>query len=181
MLTNETTTKRCSKCGQRLPATEFNRDVRRTDGLMWWCRACCKASRLRRRLDPAAREADAARTRNWYAANREGRAAHNKEWREKNADRIQSYRSNRAESKAAYHRLKAYGLSDEDFAAMLAAQGGACAICQRITDRPLHVDHDHETGRVRGLLCYSCNAALGSFGDSPARLLSALAYLASPQ
>lgn len=63
---------------------------------------------------------------------------------------------------------------------MLARQGGRCAICERspgILRVALRVDHDHATGRVRGLLCDSCNAALGLFGDETARLERAIEYL----
>ena len=58
---------------------------------------------------------------------------------------------------------------------MVEEQGGACAICQV---RPAeHVDHDHETGAVRGILCFTCNVGLGNFGDEPERLLLAHRYL----
>jgi hypothetical protein len=51
---------------------------------------------------------------------------------------------------------------------MLAAQGGACAICKepRPEERTLHVDHDHETGKIRGLLCFRCNNALGDLREN---------------
>lgn len=55
------------------------------------------------------------------------------------------------------------------------AMGQRCAICGR-EDRPV-VDHDHRTGRIRGILCHRCNIALGHLGDSPNRLLSAVMYL----
>ena len=76
-----------------------------------------------------------------------------------------------------------FGISKDDYDAMLAAQKGVCAICgkhQKITVRNrgnLCVDHNHVTGRVRGLLCSNCNQALGLFGDSSKVLLSAASYL----
>ena len=55
-------------------------------------------------------------------------------------------------------RARQLGVSDEDYALLLAMQGGGCAICgQPPKSRRLHVDHDHKTGRVRGLLCFVCN------------------------
>ena len=54
-------------------------------------------------------------------------------------------------------------------------QGGVCAICQ--TNEPVHVDHDHVTGLVRGILCFNCNRGLGKLGDDPDLLRKALAYL----
>ena len=58
---------------------------------------------------------------------------------------------------------------------MLAAQGGLCAICREAPAE--HVDHDHETGQVRGLLCFNCNGALGQFRDRTDLMLRAVAYL----
>jgi hypothetical protein len=61
---------------------------------------------------------------------------------------------------------------------MLARQGGACAICkQPPTRRPLFVDHCHTTGKVRGLLCHGCNAALGFMRDDHTRTSAATEYL----
>lgn len=59
------------------------------------------------------------------------------------------------------------GISADDYARMLQAQGGGCAICGNPPrTRKLHADHDHATGKVRGLLCYRCNRALPSYVDA---------------
>ena len=58
---------------------------------------------------------------------------------------------------------------------MLAEQGGVCAICREAPAE--HVDHDHATERVRGLLCFNCNGALGQFRDRPDLMLRAIMYL----
>lgn len=74
-----------------------------------------------------------------------------------------------------------YGISAVDYDAMLAAQGGHCAICPATEPGGLgkffRVDHDHETGEVRGLLCHACNLMLGYAKDDEARLMGAVKYL----
>ena len=60
---------------------------------------------------------------------------------------------------------------------MLEAQGHACAVCREPFTRTPQVDHDHETGRVRGLLCDYCNPMIGSARDDPARLRAGAAWL----
>ena len=78
-------------------------------------------------------------------------------------------------------RLKdKYGITLEDYDRMLEDQGGSCAVCG--TEHPggkgrFHVDHNHSTGKVRGLLCHSCNVGLGALKDSPEVLLKAATYL----
>lgn len=65
---------------------------------------------------------------------------------------------------------KAYGIDSVEYAALLAGQGGGCAICDykpnQDEDEVLCVDHCHDSKRVRGILCKKCNMALGSFGDN---------------
>lgn len=79
------------------------------------------------------------------------------------------------------HLKTHYGITPEEFDAMLAAQGGVCAICRR-TDRDRrgfrpHVDHNHATGRVRAILCGPCNRGLGQFGDDLDLIERAVQYL----
>ena len=67
-----------------------------------------------------------------------------------------------AEQKHHRHVLRQYGITGEEYNAMLAAQHGGCALCGAPPTRNrLAVDHDHETGRVRGILCMPCNRTLG--------------------
>lgn len=78
--------------------------------------------------------------------------------------------------------LKKYGLTIEQYDSMLARQDGSCAICKSTEPRMknagrLYVDHCHETGEVRGLLCFRCNTMLGNAGDSPEVLRLAAEYL----
>lgn len=71
-----------------------------------------------------------------------------------------------------------YNFSEAEYKAMLAAQGGVCAICEEPpTKERLHVDHNHVTGQVRGLLCRRCNLTLGFWNDEPKRFARAAAYL----
>ena len=77
--------------------------------------------------------------------------------------------------RAAKARLEKYGLNEATFDELLERAEGRCEICQ--SDDPLHIDHDHHSGDVRGLLCNNCNNGLGRFSDDPARLRAALRYL----
>ncbi len=64
-------------------------------------------------------------------------------------------------------RARALGVTDADYERLLTAQGGHCALCPtKPKSRRLHVDHDHATGKVRGLLCYRCNRALPASLDA---------------
>jgi hypothetical protein len=96
-------------------------------------------------------------------------AAKAKAWRQKNPDH------SRADN------LKKYGLAVEQYDAMSDAQGGICSICFFDDGMPqtrrLAVDHDHQTGNVRGLLCTRCNLAIGYARDDPSLLRAMARYL----
>jgi hypothetical protein len=97
----------------------------------------------------------------YYQANRE-------QWRVMNA-RVRAERRREAAR---------YGISAADQEAMLEAQGHVCALCRRPPGKKrLSVDHDHVTGRVRGMLCGACNTALGGLQDSPEMCERAAEYL----
>ena len=78
------------------------------------------------------------------------------------------------------NRLKRkFGIDSAQYDAILRKQMGVCALCRKkcTSGKALAVDHDHNTGAVRGLLCYSCNTGLGKLGDSLESLRAAVAYL----
>lgn len=99
---------------------------------------------------------------------------------------VNSYELTQGERKEIKRK---YGLSYEDYMAMVISQNGGCAICggvnkqsdnvdnQRIRRRMFFVDHCHKTGKVRGLLCSKCNSGLGMLGDDAPSLRKALDYL----
>jgi hypothetical protein len=88
----------------------------------------------------------------------------------------------RASTPEVRHRDKLrtkYGLTPDDYAHMVITQDGRCAICGAPFEGPYsaHVDHDHASGRIRGLLCRPCNIALGFLRDNPAVATAAARYL----
>jgi hypothetical protein len=109
--------------------------------------------------------------------NLEKQRENNRRWRSENPE---AYLYARRKS-----RLKKYGLTPESFAYLFVAQNGLCAICASPPDfesddkrnRVLHVDHDHETGRVRALLCGRCNVLIGQAEENPALLEAMATYL----
>lgn len=84
-----------------------------------------------------------------------------------------------AQMKSFRRNLETYNMSAADYAALFQSQGGLCAICRKEDHvrRRLSVDHCHETGRVRGLLCDACNKVIGMAEEDAGRLRSAAAYV----
>ncbi len=74
-----------------------------------------------------------------------------------------------------YHLKKKYGIGAKEVDALIERQGGLCAVCRKRP--PTQVDHDHHTGKVRGILCLKCNAGLGALRDSVRNLYHAIEYL----
>ncbi|MBV8486749.1 MAG: endonuclease VII domain-containing protein [Planctomycetaceae bacterium] len=156
--------KRCTKCGELKPLAEFylasgTRDGRRSD-----CKQCNLAAKHARYLvNPAS---DIERARKWAKDNPERYRENQERYKESGA---------KAKSNRKSHLKRKYGLTEEHYQVMLAAQGGLCAICR---SRPAaHVDHDHESGRIRALLCFNFNGALGRMLDNPGWLMAAMDYL----
>ena len=107
------------------------------------------------------------------------------EWSRKYKDKINSknnayYHSLTTEEKILRNRkqqVSLYGLTLEDYDAMMERQNGVCAICSTETKGNLHIDHNHQTNEVRGLLCGKCNRAIGLLNDDISLFTKAITYL----
>ncbi len=159
--------KRCSKCGTEKDRTDFHKDSSRRDGLCVWCKACAKKNTdgyYQRNKEQVKEKARISRAQMGPTRLAELNREYSRRWRGRNPDY----------SRTAV--LARYGLTVETYAAMLRAQGGGCAICGS-TEKRLHIDHDHRTGKTRGLLCQHCNHGLGNFMESPKLMRAAMKYL----
>lgn len=111
-----------------------------------------------------------AKSRAYYTANKDRAAAQAREYRKHNVDKRRMQK-----------RRWTYGITVDAFCELWNLQAGRCAICLcRLVDdgsRQCHVDHDHTSGEVRGLLCVDCNVALGRFKDDPAAMRRAAEYV----
>lgn len=103
-------------------------------------------------------------------------------WRARNPELVKELRAAHhakdPKARRRYGMKHHYGLTYEEYEAMLEAQGFCCAVCGTSeTKKDWHIDHCHTTGEVRGLLCNNCNAGIGMFKDDPTRLRAAADYL----
>jgi hypothetical protein len=169
--------KYCSGCKQTLPLESFGLHKGGSQGRRNQCRECRNTE-----------------NNLWSKQNIERVS----KWRKTNPDKLKEQRDrwNRSEAKkvvdkkwkASHPNYKyipsEYGMSIEDYQELFDEQGGVCAICGNPETRQteekfnwLCIDHNHETGEIRGLLCSKCNRSLGLFGDSIDFLYDAVRYL----
>jgi hypothetical protein len=193
--------KLCARCSSLLPISSFYRRRHSPDGLQSWCKLCTKQANSenyrRHRGEPVARKPSANAA---YHIVDEGHKACRtcrrrlpveafyKNTRHSNGLFLdckacwKALPSQSREARTGAARRAKYGVSEQQYSSMLAAQGGRCALCDgEPTARGLFVDHDHSTGAVRELLCHHCNVGLGHFADSAARLSRAVDYLKKHQ
>lgn len=144
--------KRCSCCKESKSFLDFYKNRRTKDGLSWVCKLCDKENhkKYQRRLKE------------------KGKSVWNNKSPEQKAHRIKKNKERLLQ--------ELYALSYAEFETMLIKQNFCCKICNVQTDK-LKVDHCHLTGKVRGLLCNSCNLGLGKFQDDPELLEKAVTYL----
>jgi hypothetical protein len=145
-------TKHCVKCGQTKSTDKFYADKSKSTGFSSYCKSCKNEYRKEK-----------------YAANKTLDKQYYKEYHQKNPDKSKMY------------GLKIYGLSLTQFNDMRENQNFSCKICKTHESnlkRKLFVDHCHATGKVRGLLCQSCNTMIGNAKDSVLVLQAGINYLA---
>lgn len=138
----------CRLCNIEKPLEDYHKHSSAKDKLMSICRICSNAKSAAYRV--------------------------------RNPNRVKINNEAFRKRNPGYHRARTYGLSIDDVASMKDKQGNKCAICkiyEEHSSRELVVDHCHRTGRVRGLLCFKCNAGLGQLQDSVEMLKAAIIYL----
>lgn len=155
--------KQCHLCLQIKLTTDFHRCESSSDGLQLVCKVC-------RRSQGKAR----------YLLNKEKITAYTYKYRELNREKWLKYSAEYRKKNRLRIRVRAvlgkYKLTLEEYQRMFTEQKERCAICG-IKDFSPKIDHNHKTGRVRGILCFNCNCALGAFKDDIVVLKSAIAYL----
>ena len=163
--------RKCAKCGVTKPLSEFRKN-------QYECKPCHSASVVewqRNNKDKAR-----AKFKRWYQnpINREkSLAGSRKRW--KNISPEQKRRKYDATN--ARLKVALYGITVSEINAMASKQNGLCALCGKPPTsgrwKKLVVDHDHQSGKIRGLLCNPCNVGLGALGDTIGSIEKALVYL----
>jgi hypothetical protein len=175
-------TKRCTgPCGLEKPLTEFFENKNCKDGRVGQCKTCLLKKQQARKAGWRANGYDRpARKTCAYCGKPKAADEFNHDFGSWDSLSPGCKVCNR-ERRQVYHFRKSYGMEPGDYEAMLEQQGGRCLICGRTdpgSKGRFHVDHDHDTGRVRGLLCERCNIGIGYF-SLPAHLVKAAIYLRS--
>jgi len=152
--------KRCPGCKETKQAADFHKGRDNKDGLQTRCKLC-KASARKKFREQYPERVKARESRAYARLVAEGKA---------NTHYLRHFERYRDE-----WLTRRYGITYADYQRMLELQKGLCAICNR--SAKLDVDHNHETGRVRGLLCRKCNLGIGYLKDDHGLLLKAYRYL----
>lgn len=174
-------TKVCVTCGEGKSLGEFGPSKTGRLGTTAKCRSCLRVYRNARRAIRIAQHGDMAREQE-----RQGNRRYRKRHRERANEQSQRWRVANPDKRADTVLRHGHGIGLEEYNSMLEAQGGVCGSCGRSETavdprtgriRRLHVDHDHVSGKIRGLLCTKCNMAVGFVEDDPSRARSIAWYL----
>ena len=175
--------KRCPDCQRLRPISDFGANRSRPDGLQFYCRSCVSTRgatayrRIRERNGKSVRERVDVPAGHKFCPGCRLIKPH-AEWHRNSSSRdgFTAYCKHCRKAKGrADHLKRTFGLTPNELAELIASQDGLCAICR--SRLPRHVDHDHHTGALRGVLCGPCNMGLGQFRDDPALLGAAATYL----
>ncbi|WP_406461619.1 endonuclease VII domain-containing protein [Streptomyces sp. NBC_01622] len=169
----------CPRCSRILPRAAFAKNKAMRDGLQAYCREC-SAEYYRRRQEAKGKtvRAKVPVPRGHKRCPRCGEIKAHSEW-EPNATTSDGYASYckacRADRNQQSYFKRKYGITLAERDEMIASQMGLRAICLKAP--AVHVDHCHQTGRVRGVLCFNCNSGIGLLRDDPAAAYRAADYL----
>lgn len=172
----------CRDCGEEKTADEFYlvRHASKPARLHSYCKPCCVIrGKSHRDANPDANR-DRLKARYW--ADVEATRAAARAYRLANPERARERDRARRETVRVRKLLTQYGLTVGQYEELAQRQGGVCAICKKpdAQGTQLAVDHCHDTGAVRGLLCLRCNSGIGLFYDDLALVRSAMRYLEAP-
>jgi hypothetical protein len=159
--------KQCSRCKQLLPLSSFHKSSKEKSGRRSRCKVCTSTDNREKLINNPEQVRD-----------------RNRRYRSNHPEKVKDTRDRRKEYHKAYarewHLQSKFGLTLEQYNAMYRKQKGRCAVCNSEPTgrwKKLHVDHCHKTGKVRGLLCYSCNSAAGLVKDDAEIAIRIAAYL----
>jgi len=195
-----TSLKECQRCNTIKPFNEFHKDRKIKDGHSNWCKSCSYEYNKEYLQRPDIKKRTAEYKRKYQIDNKDDIAKAKKKYYQDHKEEIAEYnkeRSQRPDIKrqrrkyidrnkeriALRHKeyilTKNYGITLEERNEIINEQDGKCAICRKELDydKNTHVDHDHETGMARGILCYHCNMAIGLLMDDPEIARLATEYL----
>lgn len=177
--------KTCSQCKKIKKNSCFNKLSRNTDGLNSKCKDCRAKDTLgyrERKREELRVKAANNRLENpekvkvaksaYYQKNKIKLQKKTREWRKNNP----GYKPSVESRKNTILKVR-FGITLDDYNVMLNSQNGVCAICGGIGAKSLHVDHCHTSGKIRGLLCFRCNNAIGQFDESEVIMFAAISYL----
>lgn len=162
---------RCGSCAETKLESEFHKQNRkgRARPVQYACKECQAKHGRSHKKKRAKKE--------WAQANREKLNEWNRAYYHSVVKHSEGFSLARAEYARWYRRLKKYGVTKDQYESMMVAQDGKCAICEDEQWLDLRVDHCHDSKRVRGLLCSTCNTGLGLFRDDPQALRNAAGYI----
>ena len=175
MTSPEVESKECSVCKKALPLFEFRkRKSTNKDATYAACKACSsKYVVAYNKKHPEKRKIWSKRYRDKH---KDKASAASKAWLKAHPEKVREYAINGYKS----HLKNKYGISIEDYDEMYIRQGGCCGICgthQSKLGKRFCIDHDHDSGGVRGLLCDRCNTSIGKFEHNICLLKNAIRYL----
>ena len=161
---------KCCTCKEVKPASEFHKNSKgRSRPVQSACKGC---QRERGRTQLRKEQAQA-----WKERNREKLNAWHRDYYHAKTKHNETAMEARNEYARWRRRLKKYGVTKDMYESMMVKQDGKCAICKDEQWLELRVDHDHNTGAVRELLCAGCNAGIGLLRESPSVMRAAIQYV----